>query len=122
MRIVRATVIVADYLRDHVCPLLIGMDAHRIGIAAYGQANGETVVDQVAGYVDCGYQEVQVQGAVPGVASTYGVATRGSPGRRNHPPLVMRPARHPRRAAHRDPSGHHPSATTEQGAERHEHE
>lgn len=125
---------VAGYLRDHVCPLLIGLDAHRIehiwhylyrgaywrrgpitmaAIAAvdtalwdikgkvaglpvyqllggasrdkvtvYGHANGESVaevIDQVAGYVDRGYQAVRVQCAVPGAAGTYGVAKAPGP-------------------------------------------
>src|SRR6187549_2179332 len=121
---------VASYLNDHLIPLLIGRDAHRIedtwqylyrgaywrrgpvtmtaiaavdtalwdlkakaanlplyqllggrsrdGVMVYGHANGNDIaetLDEVARYVDMGYNAIRAQCGVPGLPSTYGVAS-----------------------------------------------
>jgi mannonate dehydratase len=123
---------VAAYLRDHLCPLLIGRDAHRIediwqylykgaywrrgpvtmtaiaavdvalwdikgkiaglpvyqllggaardGVLVYGHASGHDVpsmLDDVARYLDLGYQAVRAQASVPGLEKTYGIPSAG---------------------------------------------
>ncbi|HET6504168.1 MAG TPA: D-mannonate dehydratase ManD [Amycolatopsis sp.] len=123
---------VAAYLRDHLCPLLIGRDAHRIedtwqylykgaywrrgpvtmtaiaavdvalwdikgkiaglpvyqllggaardGVLVYGHASGHDVpsmLDDVARYLDLGYQAVRAQASVPGLEKTYGIPSDG---------------------------------------------
>jgi mannonate dehydratase len=120
---------VVAYLEEHVAPLLIGRDPHRIedtwqylyrgaywrrgpvtmtaigavdvalwdikakaaglplyellggrsrdGVLVYGHANGrdiEETADEVARYLDMGYQAVRAQCGVPGLDSTYGVS------------------------------------------------
>ena len=54
----------------------------REGVTVYGHANAETVdavLPEVARHVELGYRAVRVQTGVPGLASTYGVATDGRP-------------------------------------------
>lgn len=49
----------------------------REAVMVYGHANGETLeeaLDEVARYVELGYQAVRIQCGVPGLATTYGVA------------------------------------------------
>jgi len=49
----------------------------RDGVMVYGHANGQDIaetLDEVARYVDMGYQAIRAQSGVPGLASTYGVA------------------------------------------------
>lgn len=53
----------------------------REGVTVYGHANGrdvEETVDQVGRHIELGYKAVRAQSGVPGLASTYGVATSGS--------------------------------------------
>jgi mannonate dehydratase len=49
----------------------------RDGVMVYGHANGNDIaetLDEVARYVDMGYQAIRAQSGIPGLASTYGVA------------------------------------------------
>jgi mannonate dehydratase len=53
----------------------------REGVTVYGHANGrdiEETSDKVAEHIALGYKAVRAQSGVPGLASTYGVATHGS--------------------------------------------
>jgi mannonate dehydratase len=50
----------------------------RDGVMVYGHANGNDIAetqDEVARYVDMGYKAIRAQCGVPGLPSTYGVAT-----------------------------------------------
>jgi mannonate dehydratase len=49
----------------------------REAVMVYGHANGadvEQTLDEVARYIEMGYQAIRVQSGVPGLASTYGVS------------------------------------------------
>ena len=49
----------------------------RTGVTVYGHANGETIeetAEEVAKYVDMGYEAVRAQTGVPGLPTTYGVS------------------------------------------------
>ncbi|MGI9342235.1 MAG: D-mannonate dehydratase ManD [Gammaproteobacteria bacterium] len=49
----------------------------RSGVLVYGHANGQdvdAVCDEVARYVELGYEAIRVQSGVPGLDSTYGVS------------------------------------------------
>ena len=49
----------------------------RRGVMVYGHANGrdiEETADEVARYIELGYQAIRAQSGVPGMASTYGVS------------------------------------------------
>jgi hypothetical protein len=50
----------------------------RDGVMVYGHANGNDIaetLDEVARYVDMGYKAIRAQCGVPGLPSTYGVAS-----------------------------------------------
>jgi mannonate dehydratase len=50
----------------------------RDGVMVYGHANGTDIahtVDEVARYIDLGYKAIRAQCGIPGLASTYGVAS-----------------------------------------------
>jgi mannonate dehydratase len=52
--------------------------ASRRGVMVYGHANGRDIaetVDEVGRYIDMGYKAIRAQSGIPGLASTYGVAT-----------------------------------------------
>ncbi|MGI9351950.1 MAG: bifunctional D-altronate/D-mannonate dehydratase, partial [Rhizobiaceae bacterium] len=52
--------------------------ASRDGVMVYGHANGDDIeetVNQVAKYIDMGYKAVRAQTGIPGLDSTYGVAS-----------------------------------------------
>ena len=50
----------------------------RDGVLVYGHANGEDIeetCDEVSRYIDMGYRAIRAQSGIPGLASTYGVAS-----------------------------------------------
>ncbi|GAB3230747.1 D-galactonate dehydratase family protein [Micromonospora halotolerans] len=80
---------VASYLADHVVPLLIGRDPHRIEDtwqflyrSAYWRRGPVTMAaelfDSIRAHLELGYRSIRVQTAVPGINAVYGVAAQPS--------------------------------------------
>jgi len=67
-------------LKTPIYNLLGGKSRH--GVMVYTHANGNDIdeaIDQAARYIEIGYLAVRLQCGIPGMASTYGVATGNQP-------------------------------------------